>query len=95
MTLEQIQALERASRHFAQAIAACDPRVRFGPVSQSELDTIQSQLPLSIDLVNWFSQLAPLHDINIPQSGNDCAIYAPESLIERQSGYRWVPPDRQ
>jgi hypothetical protein len=87
--MQEIPSLEYAIKRFTRAVMARDPRTPFAPTTDSDIESIAAQLPLTPKLISWYGLSAPQVNAHIPQLGDDCEIYAPHAPVERQLGYRW------
>jgi hypothetical protein len=64
------------------------PDAKFAAYTQEQINQIVHVLPLSHDLITWHTSNAPVQ-LEVPLTGNDFLLYAPEKLISYQYGYRW------
>ncbi len=60
----------------------------WGAFSEEALDLIRNDLPLSSDIVEWYTVAAPI-ELGIPWSVSEMVLYSPENLVVSQEGYRW------
>lgn len=81
--------LKQAAAHFAETMLRYLPDSHFAPTDNLILANISAELPLTGALAEWYSYLSPISDLTIQQLGNPCVVYASESLLEHQLGYRW------
>jgi hypothetical protein len=82
--------VERAALHLAEVAHVVDPKARFAPASQADLNSVAAEIPLSPELITWYACAAPMSDVYIPQVGNDLRISGISELVQAQQGYRWV-----
>lgn len=82
-------AIEHAAALFADRVLQCDPTARFASAMPDRVLRVETDVPLSPELVHWYRYLAPVSTVVIPQLGNFCKVYGLEELAANQVGYRW------
>ena len=73
---------------FRTQVSIYDPQSEFQVTSNDGIELILSQIPLSVDLIDWYKIAAPSRVI-LRCTADELVFYNPAVLVPAQTGYRW------